>query len=235
MKPTDNQRGTLGADAVDVGKVFVVVCGRSCFHKVAERIGTQQSFGYVCTTFWNAQGDEQSLCIHFTSLLDGLHDVRCRAFAKAFQRGNLANVVGQTVDVSEVADPAEVDEACKCLFGDSVDVHSCLRHEAGVLFQLLGRAGGIGTVQRASATLLAYYNLCGLMAHGTRFRDMKCADGFDDFNHFRDDFVGLDDRKLCALVANTQPFALADVAERCSFHGGTFQFNGTEDGYGRNR
>jgi hypothetical protein len=68
-----------------------------------------------------------------SSLLYGFHDVCCRSLAKTFQRSNLADVVGQTVDVGEVTDPAEVDEAGECLFRDAIDIHAGFRHEAGVL------------------------------------------------------------------------------------------------------
>ena len=122
-------------------------------------------------------------------------------------------MVGQTVDVGEVTDPAEVDEAGERLFGDAIDVHAGFRHEAGVLLQLFGRAGGIGAMQGASAALLTRHNLSGVMTHGALFRNMQGANGLNDLDDFRNNLVRLDDRKLCASIANAQSFALADVAE----------------------
>ena len=68
-------------------------------------------------------------------------------------------------------------------------------------------------MQRASAALLTRHNLCGVMAHGTLFRNMQGADSLDDIDDFWNDFVRLDDRKFCASITDAQSFALADVAE----------------------
>ena len=68
-------------------------------------------------------------------------------------------------------------------------------------------------MQRASAALLTRHNLCGMMAHGTLFWNMQGANGLNDLDDFRNNLVRLDDRKLCASIANAQSFALADVAE----------------------
>ncbi len=137
------------------------------------------------------------------------------------------------VEVGIFAYPSEIDKFGEGLFADTVNVHSFFGHEAGKLLELFGRAGIVGAMEGFGVAHATDGNFCRRTANGTLVRNVELTHGLDHLDNLGDNLVGLDDREARAAPADTQPATLADVAERCTLHGGALQLHGAEDGHGR--
>ena len=170
--------------------------------------------------------------MHLSALFNGAHHILAGFFPEAFHLPDFLRMLGKMVDILKFFQKSLVHKFQHGLNGKAVDIHSRLAHKPGKFLHMLCAAVRIGAVKGSGFAFRACADFRLRAADRALFGYSKSTGSFFYRNTLGNNFIGLNHLQRAGFP-DSQPFHLADIAERRPGYGGSLKLDGRKYGHRR--